>query len=431
VTISAPQIPALGLAPAGDDRLRAKRRRLWRMRGVATGLLVAMVVLLVCSVALKPDHPWLGWVEAFAEAAVVGAVADWFAVVALFHHPLGLPIPHTAIVPRNKDRIGGELGRFVERNFLTPDNIVAKLAQIDLVAPAASWLATPEHSRMAAAGLRSFLPRLIHAIDDAEVQRILGRVAAERIGAVDVGKLTGRVLAAVTAGGRHQVVLDQILRRISVWLDRNRALIKQKFGAQSSFTPAFVDLYIVNRFVDGIIDLIADVAVTPDHELRQYFDTTLHDFAERLRSEQSFPGRTEQIKREILQGLALDKAVQSVWAAVKQQILTDAAAENSTIEANLVQALQHLAGEIANDPALADRLNAGLVTVMKAGLLRWGPQVSVLIEEVVRRWDARDIAAKIELEVGSDLQFVRLNGTIVGGAVGLVLQAALVLLGLR
>jgi uncharacterized membrane-anchored protein YjiN (DUF445 family) len=222
----------VGGPDAGDDRLRLKRRRLRlkrrrlrRMRTLATSLLLVLAVLLIASVAFEPRYPWLTWVEAFAEAAMVGAVADWFAVVALFRHPLGLPIPHTAIVPRNKDRIGAELGKFVEQNFLTPENIVAKLTQLDLVGHVVGWLAVREHSRQVAATIREFLPRLLAAFDDAEIERLIAGTVAARIEAIDLAQASGSMLAIVTAGGRHQAVLDQILNRVGQWLDRNRALI--------------------------------------------------------------------------------------------------------------------------------------------------------------------------------------------------------------
>jgi uncharacterized membrane-anchored protein YjiN (DUF445 family) len=415
----------------GDDRLRLKRRRLRRMRVLATGLLLAMAALLVGSVALKPRYPWLVWLEAFGEAAVVGAVADWFAVVALFRHPLGLPIPHTAIVPRNKNRIGAELGKFVEQNFLTPENIVAKLTQLDMVGHAAGWLARREHSQQVAATIREFLPRLLAAFDDAEIERLIAGTVAARIEAIDLAKASGSVLAIVTAGGRHQAVLDQILNRVGQWLDRNRALIKHKIGQQTWFLPEFVDTILADKLVDGVIDLIGDVAVTPNHELRLSFDIYLQEFIARLRFEPGFQAKAEQLKREILQGIAVDKLVGALWTEIKAGLLADAAAENSVIELHLVEALQRLAVEIGLDPALVDRLNAGFCTVLEAGLLRFRHQVSLLIEEVVRRWDAQDVSDKIELEVGSDLQFIRLNGTFVGGAVGLALHAILSLLGLR
>jgi uncharacterized membrane-anchored protein YjiN (DUF445 family) len=414
-----------------DDRLAAKRRRLQRMRMWATGLLIGMVGLLIGAVALEPRYPLLVWLEAFAEAAVVGAVADWFAVVALFRHPLGLPIPHTAIVPRNKDRIGGELGRFVERNFLTPENIAAKLIERDPIGHAMEWLAEQEHSRDVAASLREFLPRLLDAVDDVEIERLIAAATAERIAAIDLARASSGLLALVTSGGRHQEVLDQILRRVGVWLDLNREMIKQKFGEQSAFTPRFVDTYIVNRFVDGIIDLIGEVAMTPDHELRHSFDAALRSFILRLRFEPRFRAKAETLKRELLASLKIDEFIRTLWAEVKRQLLADATARDSVIEVHLAQILQRLSGEIRRDRALIDRLNRGLVDLVEAGLLRFRDQISGLIEEVVRRWNARDVTEKIELEVGSDLQFIRLNGTFVGGAIGLALHAGLTLSGLR
>jgi uncharacterized membrane-anchored protein YjiN (DUF445 family) len=414
-----------------EERQRDKRGRLRRMRLLATLLLVAMAVLLVGSVAFKPFYPWLSWVEAFAEAAVVGAVADWFAVVALFRHPLGLPIPHTAIVPRNKDRIGDALGKFVEQNFLTPENILAKLAELDPAGHGATWLAEPVHSRQIAAGLREFLPRVLDAFDDAAIEQLIGDTVAARIESIDLAKASGGILAVITAGDRHQAVLDQVLERLGFWLDLNRGLIKQKFSEQSSFTPRFVDSYIVNKFVDGIIDMIGEVAATPDHELRLSFDLALHEFIARLRFEPAFQAKAEAFKREVLHGLDIGRFVGTIWHAIKRQLLADAASDASVMETQLAAALQRLAAQIQADRALADRVNGAVSTVVAAGLDRFGHQVSALIEEVVRRWDARDVTRKIEFEVGSDLQFIRLNGTIVGGTVGLLLQAGLVLLGLR
>jgi uncharacterized membrane-anchored protein YjiN (DUF445 family) len=412
-----------------DERAVEKRARLRRMRIVATGLLAVMAAILAVAVALKPRYPWLAWVEAFAEASVVGAVADWFAVVALFRHPLGLPIPHTAIVPRNKDRIGGELGRFVEQNFLTPENIVAKLAQIDLIGLAAHWLAQPANSRVVAATVREFIPRILTAIDDAEIERLLGKTVVERIEELDIAKASGSVLALLTAGNRHQAVLDYILTGVGSWLDRNREVIKDKFGEQSAFTPKFVDTYIVNRFVDGIIDLIGEVAVMPHHELRHSFDRFLHDFIRRLQHEPDYQAKAEALKHEILENLALDKFVGMVWVEIKRHMIADAMAEHSVIEGQLSHALVRLSAGVLLEPPLIARLNAEAYRLIEAGLLHFRHQFSVLIEDVVRRWDARDVAEKIELEVGRDLQFIRLNGTIVGGAVGLVLYALLLALG--
>ncbi|HVJ53535.1 MAG TPA: DUF445 domain-containing protein [Aliidongia sp.] len=402
-----------------------KRVRLRRMRMLATGLLLAMAAILAGAVLLKPRYPWLAWVESFAEASVVGAMADWFAVVALFRHPLGLPIPHTAIVPRNKDRIGGELGRFVEQNFLTPENIVAKLQQLDLVGRAAEWLAVPENSRFAARSVRHMTPRLLNAFDDRQVEALLGQTFVHFIAGIDIAKVSGGILSAVTAGNRHQAVFDEILYAVASWLHRNRTVLKEKFGEKSTLTPAFVDAYIVNRFVDGIIDLIGEVAVSPRHELRLSFDEFLQSFIHRLQNESDFQAKAEALKREVLDRLDLGGLVGTVWVEIKHQIVADAESENSVIEAQLADALARLAGAVLEDQPLRERLSTETYRLVEAGLLHVRHQISTLIEDVVKRWDTRDVSEKIELEVGRDLQFIRLNGTIVGGIVGSVLHALL------
>ena len=277
------------------------------MQLVATGLLVLMAGTMVASVALKARWPWLAWVAAFAEAATVGALADWFAVVALFRHPLGLPIPHTAIIPRNKDRIGTELGLFVEQNFLTPANIVAKLTELDLIGHAARWLAEPANSRTVAAMVRGELPRVLAAIDDAEVERFIGKTVVSRIDKLDAAKLTSAVLGAATANGRHQRILDQALSAIGGWLDQNRKMIKAKVGEQSRLTPGFFDGYIANRFVDGIIDMIGEIGADPEHEIRLAFDGFLQEFIDKLQHEPDYREQADRIKRDILQQLTFER----------------------------------------------------------------------------------------------------------------------------
>ncbi len=412
-----------------DEAAPARKRiRLRRMRFLATGLLIVMAAVLAAAFLLKPRYPWLAWVEAFAEASVVGALADWFAVTALFRHPLGLPIPHTAIVPRNKDRIGGELGRFVEQNFLTPANIIAKLEELDLVGRTAQWFALPANSRLAARSVRQLVPRFLNAFDDRQIETLIGQSAVQFIDRIDIAKVSGGILAAITEGGRHQAVFDEILYAVGAWLHRNRSLIKQKFGENSSFTPAFVDAYIVNKFVDGIIDLIAEVSVTPHHELRRTFDTFLHDFIHRLQHEKDFQAKAERFKHDLLERLDLAGLVGSVWVEIKHQLVADAESEDSIMEVQLGDAFMRLASAVLDDQPLRERLSAETYRLIEAGLLNFGHQVSKLIEDVVRRWDARDVSAKIELEVGRDLQFIRLNGTVVGGLAGLALHGLLLIL---
>lgn len=412
-----------------DPRLAAKRSGLRRMRWLATGLLLTMLVLLGLGLAGRARWPALDWLIAFAEAGTVGAVADWFAVVALFRRPLGLPIPHTALIPRNKDRIGAELGRFIEQHFLTPENVAGKLAQLDPVGRGARWLSLPANRRGVASRLSEALPTLLDALDDAEIERLIGGAVARRLDQIDLARISGAALDFVTEDERHQALLDQALVLVAGWLDRNRALILVKFGEQSALTPKFIDGYIVKRFVDGMIDLIREVADTPDHELRRKFDRAVRDFVARLGTDPAFRARAEVLKRDALRLVAPEKFMATLWRELKRHLTEPADGAPSPLEYQIDRALGHLAQALRGDPALKARVDRAVARVAGALTGRFRHQVSALIADVVRRWDFHEVGDRLELEIGRDLQFIRLNGTIVGGLVGLVLHAVLHLVG--
>jgi uncharacterized membrane-anchored protein YjiN (DUF445 family) len=341
------------------------------MKTIATTLLGVMAILFAVSARLKPAYPLLAWVEAFSEAALIGGLADWFAVVALFRHPGGIPFPHTAIVPHNKDRIGEQLGIFVEQNFLTPSNIATRLRELDLAGHALRWLAVPENWHMLFATAREG----------------------------DVARAAGSVLEIVTEDGAHQRILGRVLSVVAEWLDGQRREIKRRFARRSLLTPGFVDAYIVNRFVDGMIDLIGEVAATPDHPMRAQFDAYLRELALRLRDDPDLEAHAERLR--------------TAQSAV----------------ARFGEVAAKIAASMLAEPALVERLNVRVCDAVEAVLGRFQQQFSALITEVVQRWDADQISEKIEAELGPDLQFIRLNGSLVGGAAGVVLHAALVVSG--
>jgi len=258
--------------------------RLKRMRRTATCLLALMIALLAACAAWQAEYPWLVWLRAFAEAGTVGAIADWYAVVALFRHPLGLPIPHTAIIPRNQQRIADSLGNFVEENFLTPELIIGRLSGHNAAHALARWLAEPANSRAIAGVVADSLPGLLNGIDDADVGRFFDRVVIPRLRTLDVSRAAGGVLKVLTEGDRHQPLLDRGLGALEKWLTANVDLIKAKFSAASRYTPARLDAYIVNRFVEGVIALLHEVAASPDHELRRQFDAAMQDLIVRLQT---------------------------------------------------------------------------------------------------------------------------------------------------
>ena len=405
-----------------DPHVKLKHAKLRRMQWLATSLLGAMLILLALSTIFKAAHPWLQWVQAFASAATVGAIADWFAVVALFHHPFGLPIPHTAIIPRNKDRIGESLGRFVEHNFLTAENVMRKLGERNLAKAVAEWFADRANNQNLVTRIAALVPAMLVALDDDDVRRFVERAIAPQLNQLDVASIAGQLLGLLTAEGRHQALLDQALQALEDWLLANRAMIKAKFGEASKYTPEFLDSYIVNKIADGVIALLHEVARNADHEVRRQFDEATAEFIHKLKTSDEYRAQAEVLKHEFLDHLKRENYHRVVWNDIKQWLGSDLAADSSLVRAHLEETLTKLAQALGDDPALQAKLNGWLLHAIEALLLKHRQQVSVLIIEVVKGWDAREVAEKVELEVGSDLQYIRINGTLVGGTVGLLLH---------
>jgi uncharacterized membrane-anchored protein YjiN (DUF445 family) len=399
------------------------------MKTIATGLLAVMAVVFAIASLLKPAHPWLAWVQAFSEAALIGGLADWFAVVALFRHPGGIPLPHTAIVPHNKDRIGTQLGIFVEQNFLTPTLIASKLRELDLAGHVLRWFAVPRNCAALFANVRTLVPRLLDAVDDGEVRAVVRSVVAEEVAHVDLSRAAGGMLEIVTADGAHQRVLARILPVVAGWLDGQRAEIKRRFAKRSLLTPGFVDAYIVNRFVDGMVDLVDEIARTPDHPMRREFDAYVRDFVVRLRDDPETQAQAERMKNSILQGAELDQLVAAGWNALRARLERPPSGDPESAGRRFAEIAARIAREMLDEPELVARLNVRLCDVAESVLARFQQQFSTLITEIVQRWDADEISQKIETELGPDLQFIRLNGSLVGGTAGVMLHAALVVSG--
>lgn len=392
------------------------------MKRLAAGLLVAMLGIFALALILQDRHPWLAWVRAFAEAASVGAIADWFAVTALFRHPLGLPIPHTAIIPRNKDEIGRALGVFVEENFLTPRNLAGKLASLDATGSAVRWLSEARNSQRCARAACEFIPGLMARIDAGQLSRFLEHAVLSQLARVDCSHLAGRLLEIMTHEGRHQALLDHGLRTLDGWLDENRELIREKFSDASRYTPGLFDYYVVNRLVDGIITLLHEIVLNPEHEMRGRFDAATEAFIEDLKSSPEYAARGRRLVADLIGHLRTESYYQAVWADLRALILGDIARPSSTIVSTLAEALDASARVILADDALRQRLDAWIVASAERLLVRHRHEISMLITEVVASWNSEEIAAKVEAEIGRDLQYIRINGTLVGGIAGVLLH---------
>jgi uncharacterized membrane-anchored protein YjiN (DUF445 family) len=406
-----------------DPLTEEKLARLRAMQRLATALLVFMLLVLALSVAFEDWHPWLKWVQAFAAAATVGAIADWFAVVALFHHPLGLPLPHTAIVPRNKDRIGESLGHFVEHNFLTAQNVLRKLEARNLSLEGARWLARAESADDIAARFCTFVPGLLDALRDEDVKRLFDRAVTSQIRKIDVADMASGVLGTLTAGGRHQALLDRALRALEAWLVANQAAITDKFSAASKYTPRVFDRYIVSRFVAGIIALSHEVAQNPEHDIRRQFDAATEQFIAKLSTSPEYRAQAEALKQDLITHLERENYYAVVWEDLRQRLKADVGREDSVVRGHVREIVRKLGSGLAEDEALQAKINAWILQTVERAVVRHRHQVSGLITEVVRGWDTREVTQKMELEIGKDLQYIRINGTLVGGLVGLLLHA--------
>jgi uncharacterized membrane-anchored protein YjiN (DUF445 family) len=404
------------------------RRDLARMKQIATALLLGMVCLFALALYLERDFAWAGFLRAFAEAAMVGALADWFAVTALFRHPMGVPIPHTAIIRRNKDRIGASLGNFVENNFLTPEVIASKLETMDIPHRVADWLAQPENAGEIAQRITAVIPEFLNALRHDDVQRFLEENIAARVRALEVAPLAGNLLSALTTNNRHQFLLDEGLKLAERILNDNKDFIRRKIEEE---TPWYVPKFVDNRIYDLIItkaeQTLREVNLDNDHELRQKFNVATQDFILNLRHSDDYKQKVESLKEDLLENPVVRQYFSSLWGDVKYRIITDAERPDSNIRQQINTSLQSLSNALLNDETVRNRVNTWLQQVLLSIIINRKSEITAIISDTVKKWDADTMSDRVELYIGRDLQFIRINGTLVGGMVGLVIYVIVLL----
>lgn len=418
-----------GRRPLDEAQARSKADRLRRMQWLATSLLGLMLAILAMSAAYESRHPGLHWIRAFAEAGAIGALADWYAVTALFRYPLGLPIPHTAIVSRNKDRIGESLGDFVERNFLTPENITAKLRQHDAAQALARWLAVRRNSLAVASAVADFVPVMLSGLKDEEIRQFFDRTLTPQLLSLNVSRIAGNVLAMLTEGERHQVLLDRALQALERWLVAKQGLIEAKFSEASRYTPRGLDSYVVNKFRQGIVTLLHEVVENPRHELRQQFDQAVRDLIHDLMNSEEYRQKGQALLRKLVEHLQAEKFYRLLWDDVRRRVQADLESEPSLIKEHIASALTVLGEALLEEAGVRQKLNEWWLDAIHKVVVRFRHQISGLITDVVKSWDAEEVSRAVELEIGRDLQYIRINGTLVGGTVGLLLHAGMYLAG--
>ena len=402
-----------------------------RMKLIALGLLAGAALVYIAAAFLQARYPAFGYVAAFSEAAMVGAIADWFAVVALFRHPLGLPIPHTAIIPSNKDRIGQNLATFICANFLSTEQVLAKLAQFDPAARLAAWLAEPRHADGIATHLAAALRYGLGVLDDERVRAFFRSTVVSRLEQVDVSRLAGQLLDVLTADKRHQHLLDGMLQQLAHMLDDEtiKNEIAEVVATEVKYLR-FVGLdnvagrYATEKMVAGVVRLVGEMGADPAHPLRVRFDEFVAAFIERLKADPDVRTKGEAIKQELLAHPALSTYLHGLWSQMIGWVQGDLAGEASTIREQVVLGTRSLGEKLLADPAMQGWINEQLRLAAPRWIERYREDIRLYIIARVGDWNAAEMTDELERNIGRDLQFIRINGTLVGGLVGLAIYTA-------
>lgn len=396
-----------------------------RMRILATGLLVLMAAVYFTARSFEPDYTVAGFVRAFAEAAMVGGLADWFAVTALFRHPLGLPIPHTAIIPRNKERIATSLANFLRDNFLIPRVVARRMRSIDVAGAAGRWLAQPpESSGRLRRGASRMAANLLESLDKDQLGGLIKGAVANRLRQTDIAPLLGQALGAAIAEGRHLPLMDSMLRWLAKIIDQNEALIRkmvhERAGSIMRWTG--LDETLANAIIDGLYKLVSDVAEDPGHPLRAKVEEGLEKLAFDLQFDIPTRLKVEEFKADMLDNPALARWIEGMWEQARGALLRVARDPDAALAGKFGEALRQLGQTLQSDPRLAHMINRFVRRAAVGTAADYGDGIVRLVSDTVRGWDARTITGRLENAVGKDLQYIRINGTLVGGMVGLTLH---------
>ncbi len=408
--------PALPTEAVRVGALRSMKRR-------ASGLLVVVTAAFVALTVADPSGGWVPAALAAVQGGMVGGLADWFAVTALFRHPLGLPIPHTAIIRERKDQFGATLGGFVQDNFLSPDIVGERIREAHIADRAAAWLADPVNADTVA---RTFLESVVGALDVVEddvVQRLLHEELERMVASVDVAPLAGRLLIAATDDGRHRELLDVGLRGVITFLDEHRDELRHRFGQESPWwLPGALEDRLFDRIVDGGMALLRSVVADPNHEIRTAIDERLVALAERLQSDPSLAERGVAFKREMLEHAALRKWSASLWTDFKATVREQAPVADSPLRLRAANAVRGMGERLQSDRELRDTLDGWAESAGRFVVENYRDEIGALITTTVSRWDGEETSDKLELLLGRDLQFIRINGTIVGALAGVAIH---------
>jgi uncharacterized membrane-anchored protein YjiN (DUF445 family) len=405
----------------------SRRRDLRRMKTLATALLA--VAALGYALTLHREG-WLGFVNAACEAAMVGAAADWFAVTALFRHPLGLPVPHTALIPTRKDALGRSLQDFVATHFLAPDVVRARVAAVGVGRRAGVWLSDAAHAERVAGEVAGVGRGLLRVMEDERVVPVLEHVVLRPMLVKPWAEPGGRLLEHVVAEGAHHRLVDAVADEVHRWLLRHEdvvaALIRDRAPA---WTPAWVDERVANRAYHEALRWVSDIRADPRHRVRLAVDDVLLGLAKNLQSDPATQARALAVQERVLDSPAVREAVEALWRVARGVLEESTRDEGSDLRRRLVAGVSSFGRRLADDGALQETVDRYVQDAAGYLVTSYRDEVATVISETIERWDGREASRRIELHVGRDLQFIRINGTVVGGLVGVLIHAVTVLAG--
>lgn len=412
--VGLPRVSVPRFSPA--DEMQA-RRALRRNRLLATGFLIAMMVI-AAATYLQPGPGWLvQLVRAGAEAGIVGGLADWFAITVLFRHPLGIPIPHTAILPRSKDRLGRSLGSFVERYFLIPEVILPKVRQLDLTDKVAGWLERPQTAPVVADWIITIAKRLLATRDGAEIAQLIQHTAAQRLRAVDLAPILGRVIKVLMTSDESDVILEKIADAAESWIEANKAKINEMVEQRTAWwIPRMIDRRIAATIIEAVLDILHKLHQS-DSELRVQLRAAVAKMADEFVTDDAQRNKLRRMRDLIMDDAEVGAWVASSWEGLSQGLISGLSDPNSTARSTLQSAVLTVARTLREDTFIRARIDA-TIEYLATELVQWRGEIGSTISDVVRNWDARTVSDRLEMVLGSDLQYIRINGTIVGGLVG-------------
>lgn len=388
----------------------------------ATSLLLLMVLIYIGTHMLAISWQGVGYVRAFSEAAMIGALADWFAVVALFRHPLGIPIPHTNIIENSKSRIGANLGQFVTDNFLTAAIIRPRLEQLHVAARLGGWLELSKNRDIIIQSLCGMVKDAVGQMDDAAMQRIIGRQVSGLMDKIAWNQLAGSALGSIVAQGMHEEWISMMAKGIGGFIRENAAMVKEKVKEESHFLiPGFVDNMIAGKITKGAITYFHELAVQTEHPQRKIITGKLKDFAESLKREEKWARDLAALQQSLLSEQHLHEYAGMLWQYLKQQLMQDLNHKESAIQAYLDKTIRDMGMSLMTEEDRQQQIDRFIRVQAFKLIMRHRHEVANLISQTVGNWKGRDLSDKLELEVGKDLQFIRVNGTLVGGLVGLLI----------